>query len=110
MRSLAALRCFSCAQSPGILSLRVDGLEWLRSRGNLTTTRGSVSLHLSTFPSTYRDTRLAIAMSTPEQVAQNHSFAGTLTKYKGTAHSLGGLETQFNVFLPEQALNGEKVP
>jgi hypothetical protein len=27
-----------------------------------------------------------------------------------TAHSLGGLETQFNVFLPEQALNGEKVP
>ncbi|TKA50962.1 hypothetical protein B0A53_05743 [Rhodotorula sp. CCFEE 5036] len=49
-------------------------------------------------------------MSTPEQVAQNYSFAGTLTKYKGTAHSLGGLETQFNVFLPEQALNGEKVP
>lgn len=49
-------------------------------------------------------------MSTPEQVAQNYSFSGTLTKYKGTAHSLGGLETQFNVFLPEQALGGEKVP
>ena len=53
---------------------------------------------------------LAIIMSTPEQVAQNYSFSGTLTKYKGTAHSLGGLETQFNVFLPEQALGGEKVP
>lgn len=50
------------------------------------------------------------SMSIPEQVAQNYSFQGTLTKYKGTADSLGGLETNFNVFLPQQALAGEKVP
>ncbi|GAA5868577.1 hypothetical protein JCM3774_005434 [Rhodotorula dairenensis] len=49
-------------------------------------------------------------MSAPEQVAQNYSFDGTLTKYKAVADSLGGLETNFNVFLPKQALAGEKVP
>ncbi|GAA5984737.1 hypothetical protein JCM10908_003479 [Rhodotorula pacifica] len=49
-------------------------------------------------------------MSAPEQLAQNYSFDGTLTKYKGTASTLGNLETQFNVFLPKQALEGEKVP
>ncbi|POY74694.1 putative S-formylglutathione hydrolase [Rhodotorula taiwanensis] len=49
-------------------------------------------------------------MSAPEQVAQNYSFDGTITKYKGTAAALGGLETQFNVFLPKQALDGDKVP
>lgn len=41
-----------------------------------------------------------------EQTAQNHTFGGTITKYKTVAKSLGGLETNFNVFLPEEASNG----
>lgn len=50
-------------------------------------------------------------MSTaPEQIAQNYSFGGTLTKYKGAAQTLGGLETQFNVFVPEHASASQKVP
>ncbi|GAA6015339.1 hypothetical protein JCM8202_002432 [Rhodotorula sphaerocarpa] len=50
-------------------------------------------------------------MSTaPEQIARNYSFGGTLTKYKGAAQTLGGLETQFNVFVPEHASASQKVP
>lgn len=63
----------------------------------------TASLHFASQLSTFK-------MSAPEQVAQNYSFDGTITKYKGTAAALGGLETQFNVFLPKQALDGDKVP
>ncbi|GAA6021246.1 hypothetical protein JCM11491_001522 [Sporobolomyces phaffii] len=47
-----------------------------------------------------------------EQVSENYSFGGVLRKYKiASASSLGGLEAQVNVFLPEQAINdGAKVP
>lgn len=114
VRSLAALRCLSCAQSPAISS---RGTQSSRGRGRgLAATWATRRLSLSLLsphsfpPSATKAHTVSQAMSTPEQVAQNYSFSGTLTKYKGTAHSLGGLETQFNVFLPEQALKGEKVP
>ncbi|SCZ97574.1 BZ3500_MvSof-1268-A1-R1_Chr4-3g07259 [Microbotryum saponariae] len=45
-----------------------------------------------------------------EQISQNLTFDGTLTKYKTTSASLGGLETQFNVFVPKQASASSKVP
>lgn len=41
-----------------------------------------------------------------EQVSQNASFNGTLTKYKIVSQSLGGLETSFNVFLPAESAKG----
>lgn len=47
---------------------------------------------------------------TLEQVQQNKAFEGTLTKYKTASKSLGGLETQFNVFLPREAKRGNDVP
>ncbi|BGP27288.1 hypothetical protein JCM10295v2_006252 [Rhodotorula toruloides] len=49
-------------------------------------------------------------MPAPEQVAENYSFDGVIRKYKATSSSLGGLETQFNVFVPREALDGQKVP
>ncbi|BGP03096.1 S-formylglutathione hydrolase [Rhodotorula toruloides] len=49
-------------------------------------------------------------MPAPEQVAENYSFDGVIRKFKATSTSLGGLETQFNVFVPKEALDGQKVP
>ena len=47
-----------------------------------------------------------------EQISENYSFNGVLRKYKvAESNALGGLPSQFNVFLPEQALTGKsKVP
>lgn len=46
-----------------------------------------------------------------EQVSSNASFNGQIRKYKiSSSKSLGGLEAQFNVFLPKQAVDGKKVP
>jgi S-formylglutathione hydrolase len=46
-----------------------------------------------------------------EQVSENKSFGGVIRKYKiASSQSLGGLESQFNVFLPKQAIEGSKVP
>ncbi|GAA5913061.1 hypothetical protein JCM6882_005551 [Rhodosporidiobolus microsporus] len=45
-----------------------------------------------------------------EQTAQNYTFGGVIRKYKATSSALGGLETNFNVFLPKEALDGAKVP
>ncbi|GAA5972985.1 hypothetical protein JCM11641_000351 [Rhodosporidiobolus odoratus] len=45
-----------------------------------------------------------------EQLAQNYSFGGVLRKYKATSQALGGLAIQFSVYLPKEALDGEKVP
>ncbi|CAE6535730.1 unnamed protein product [Rhizoctonia solani] len=42
-------------------------------------------------------------MAQLEQVAQNKAFGGSITKYKFISESLGGLETQFNLFVPEGA-------
>ena len=48
-------------------------------------------------------------MAAITQVAQNKTFEGTLTKYKFASASLGGLDTQFNVFLPKESATA-KVP
>ncbi|KAL8277820.1 hypothetical protein RQP46_009803 [Phenoliferia psychrophenolica] len=48
-------------------------------------------------------------MASLTQVSQNKTFEGTLTKYKFTSTSLGGLDTQFNVFLPKESTSA-KVP
>ncbi|KAM0754093.1 carbohydrate esterase family 1 protein [Meredithblackwellia eburnea MCA 4105] len=48
-------------------------------------------------------------MSPVTQVAQNKSFDGTLTKYKFVSKSLGGLEANFNLFLPKESASA-KVP
>ncbi|GAA5944967.1 S-formylglutathione hydrolase [Sporobolomyces koalae] len=47
-----------------------------------------------------------------EQVSQNYSFGGVLRKYKiASSKALGGLASQFNVFLPQSALeHSTKVP
>lgn len=45
-----------------------------------------------------------------EQLAQNAHFGGVIRKYSSESKALGGLKTQFNVFLPKEALDGEKVP
>ncbi|SCV69363.1 BQ2448_2383 [Microbotryum intermedium] len=45
-----------------------------------------------------------------EQVSRNVTFDGTLTKYKTTSKSLGGLEAHFNVFVPKRASDSSKVP
>ncbi|EUC55440.1 carbohydrate esterase family 1 protein [Rhizoctonia solani AG-3 Rhs1AP] len=49
-------------------------------------------------------------MAQLEQVAQNKAFGGSITKYKFISESLGGLETQFNLFVPEGASVSAKVP
>ncbi|KPV72662.1 carbohydrate esterase family 1 protein [Rhodotorula graminis WP1] len=46
----------------------------------------------------------------PEKLSTNASFDGELVKLSAPANSLGGLKTTFNVFLPRQALDGDKVP
>jgi hypothetical protein len=48
-------------------------------------------------------------MSDIQQTAQNYTFDGVIRKYKAQSSALG-LETNFNVFLPMQALDGKKVP
>ncbi|BGP43034.1 hypothetical protein JCM10450v2_007153 [Rhodotorula kratochvilovae] len=48
--------------------------------------------------------------SSIEQLASNASFSGEIRKFAAPASSLGGLKTQFNVFLPKEALDGNKVP
>jgi len=48
--------------------------------------------------------------ATPEKLSTNASFGGEISKFAAPAHSLGGLKTQFNVFLPKEALDGNKVP
>ncbi|KAK4705499.1 S-formylglutathione hydrolase, partial [Phenoliferia sp. Uapishka_3] len=48
-------------------------------------------------------------MAELSQISQNKTFDGTLTKYKFTSKSLGGLEAQFNVFLPKESKSA-KVP
>ncbi|QRV97396.1 hypothetical protein RhiJN_25415 [Ceratobasidium sp. AG-Ba] len=45
-----------------------------------------------------------------EQVQQNKAFGGSITKYKFKSEALGGLETQFNLFVPEGASALSKVP
>lgn len=45
-----------------------------------------------------------------EQVQTNKTYKGSLIKYKTTSKSLGGLETQFNVFLPAEASDNKPVP
>ncbi|KAH7334317.1 Alpha/Beta hydrolase protein [Rhizoctonia solani] len=45
-----------------------------------------------------------------EQVAQNKAFGGSITKYKFVSEALGGLETHFNLFVPEGASSSAKVP
>ncbi|KAG9092792.1 hypothetical protein FS749_015444 [Ceratobasidium sp. UAMH 11750] len=45
-----------------------------------------------------------------EQVQRNKAFGGSITKYKFKSESLGGLETQFNLFVPEVASPSFKVP
>ncbi|GAA6036404.1 hypothetical protein JCM8097_001704 [Rhodosporidiobolus ruineniae] len=45
-----------------------------------------------------------------EQLAQNYTFGGVIRKFKFKANSLGGLDAQVNVFLPKEALDGQKVP
>ncbi|GAA6059035.1 hypothetical protein JCM10212_001260 [Sporobolomyces blumeae] len=45
-----------------------------------------------------------------EQVSENYSFGGVIRKYKFESTKLGRLETNVNVFLPEQALKGDKAP
>lgn len=45
-----------------------------------------------------------------EQVAQNKAFGGSITKYKFKSEALGGLDTQFNLFVPEGASGSSKVP
>ena len=45
-----------------------------------------------------------------EQIAQNKAFGGYITKYKFVSEALGGLETQFNLFVPEGASSSSKVP
>ncbi|GAA5953547.1 hypothetical protein JCM10213_009319 [Rhodosporidiobolus nylandii] len=46
-----------------------------------------------------------------QQLAQNYSFGGVIRKYRQEASAaLGGLASQFNVFLPKEALDGQKVP
>jgi len=44
-----------------------------------------------------------------EKVSSNKHFEGTLTKYKFKSAALGGLDAQFNLFLPANAAHG-KVP
>ncbi|KZT30763.1 carbohydrate esterase family 1 protein [Neolentinus lepideus HHB14362 ss-1] len=44
-----------------------------------------------------------------ETLSANKSFGGVLTKYKFKSAALGGLDTQFNLFLPANASQG-KVP
>jgi len=46
----------------------------------------------------------------PEKLSTNPTFDGELVKFSAPANSLGGLNTNFNVFLPKQALDGDKVP
>lgn len=50
-----------------------------------------------------------MSSTTPQQLSENHTFGGVLRKLKAPSAALG-LETQFNVFLPKQALDGSKVP
>ncbi|CAE6524218.1 unnamed protein product [Rhizoctonia solani] len=45
---------------------------------------------------------------TLEQVAQNKAFGGSITKYKFVSEALGGLETHFNLFVPEGASSSAK--
>ncbi|KAG8714477.1 hypothetical protein FRC09_017575 [Ceratobasidium sp. 395] len=45
-----------------------------------------------------------------EQVQRNKAFGGSITKYKFKSESFGGLETQFNLFVPEGAAPSSKVP
>ncbi|KIL71758.1 hypothetical protein M378DRAFT_155358 [Amanita muscaria Koide BX008] len=44
-----------------------------------------------------------------KEVASNNAFGGKLVKYKFKSIALGGLDTQFNIYLPPQAQQG-KVP
>jgi len=48
-------------------------------------------------------------MSTLEKVSSNKAFEGELTKYKFKSSVLGGLDAQFNLFMPLNK-NGAKVP
>ncbi|CCO28346.1 S-formylglutathione hydrolase [Rhizoctonia solani AG-1 IB] len=52
----------------------------------------------------------SINMVKLEQVAQNKAFGGSITKYKFVSEALGGLETNFNLFVPEGASSSAKVP
>jgi S-formylglutathione hydrolase len=44
-----------------------------------------------------------------EKVSSNKHFEGTLTKYKFKSEALGGLDANFNIFLPANSVRG-KVP
>jgi len=45
-----------------------------------------------------------------EKGSSNKAFDGELTKYSFKSEALGGLKASFNLFLPAEALKGEKVP
>jgi len=45
-----------------------------------------------------------------ESVSSNKVFDGKLTKYKFKSSALGGLDATFNLFLPQNASDGAKVP
>lgn len=70
--------------------------------------------HLSSFSSSVCSdqinpsgaSHLAIVMT---EVSSNKAFGGYITKYKATSESLGGLTTQFNVFVPAHT-EGQKFP
>ncbi|WRT64304.1 S-formylglutathione hydrolase [Kwoniella shivajii] len=49
-------------------------------------------------------------MASIEKVSSNRVSSGYLTKYKFPSKSLGGLSTQFNVFLPSAASSSSPVP
>ncbi|CED84324.1 carbohydrate esterase family 1 protein [Phaffia rhodozyma] len=44
------------------------------------------------------------------KVSSNKAFGGSLTKYKFASKSLGGLDTQFNVFIPSEASEESPAP
>lgn len=46
--------------------------------------------------------RIAKAYTNSEEVSSNQAWGGVINKYKATSTALGGLETQFNVFVPSK--------
>lgn len=72
---------------------------------NVSRNHSSRSSHL-----TSRAIRLYSSAMSFETISSNKAFEGTVTKYKTKSESLGGLETQFNVFVPKEASSGTKVP
>ena len=49
-------------------------------------------------------------MSKLETLSSNKAWDGTLTKFKTQSSALGGLDVQFNVFVPSAASGSPKFP